>query len=117
MQDAGPTGGCETVGGSSCSSELSAGGDSTEMISDGRTDANCKVLVKGVGENLLPEAQAWGRPYVPTPPPEQAADDTTKTAGTTKGITCPNCSRSFAPRGFPKVRCPYCSARFHAFRQ
>jgi hypothetical protein len=30
------------------------------MISDGCTDAKCKVLVKGVGEHLLPPAQAWG---------------------------------------------------------
>ena len=30
------------------------------MISDGCPDANRKVLVKGVGENLLPTAQAWG---------------------------------------------------------
>ena len=27
---------------------------------DGSTDTNSKVLVKGVGENLLPTAQAWG---------------------------------------------------------
>jgi hypothetical protein len=30
------------------------------MISDRCSDTNRKVLVKGVGENLLPTAQAWG---------------------------------------------------------
>jgi hypothetical protein len=45
------------VGGWSGSSQLSPGGGSTEMISDGRTDANRKVLVKGVDENLLPTAK------------------------------------------------------------
>jgi hypothetical protein len=29
------------------------------MISHGSSYANGKVLVKGVGENLLPTAQAW----------------------------------------------------------
>jgi hypothetical protein len=29
------------------------------MISDGRSDANRKVLIKGVGQDLLPTAQAW----------------------------------------------------------
>jgi hypothetical protein len=44
------------VGCSSRSGELSSGGSSTEMISDGCPDANRTVLVKGVGENLLPAA-------------------------------------------------------------
>jgi hypothetical protein len=30
------------------------------MISDGRTDTNGKVLIEGVGENLLPTAQTCG---------------------------------------------------------
>jgi hypothetical protein len=30
------------------------------MISNGRSYANRKVLIKGVSENLLPMAQAWG---------------------------------------------------------
>jgi hypothetical protein len=38
----------ETVGGSTCSSELSTGGCSSEMISDSRSNANRKVLIKGV---------------------------------------------------------------------
>ena len=36
------------------------GWEPDQMISDRRTDANGKVLVKRVGENLLPTAQAWG---------------------------------------------------------
>jgi hypothetical protein len=48
------------MGGSSGSGELGSGGGSTEMISDGCTDANGKVLVQRVGEHLLPTAQAWG---------------------------------------------------------
>jgi hypothetical protein len=55
----GTTEGGETVGGSPCSGELGTGWGSTEMISDGCPDANSEVLVKGVGENLLPTAQAW----------------------------------------------------------
>jgi hypothetical protein len=41
------------------------------MISDRCTNANCKVLVKGVDENLLPTAQAWGlgRPGPPVAAP------------------------------------------------
>jgi hypothetical protein len=56
MEHAGTTDGGETVGGSSCSSQLGTGGRSTEMISDGCADANRKVVVKGVGEHLLPTA-------------------------------------------------------------
>jgi hypothetical protein len=37
------------------------------MISDGCTDTDCEVLVKGVGEHLLPTAQAWGVGW-PGPP-------------------------------------------------
>ena len=55
------------MGGPSGSSQLSPGGRSTEMISDGCSDANRKVLVKGVGENLLPTAQTWGL-WRPGPP-------------------------------------------------
>ena len=58
MEHAGTTEGDETVGSSPCGSQLSPGRGSTEMISDGRTNANRKVLIKGVGENLLPTAQA-----------------------------------------------------------
>jgi hypothetical protein len=46
--------------GASGSGELSPGGGSTEMISDSCTDANGKVLVKGVGENLLPGPKRGG---------------------------------------------------------
>ncbi len=67
VEHAGTTEGGETVGGSSCGGQLSPGGGSTEMISDGCSDANRKVLVKGVGENLLPTAQAWGL-WRPGPP-------------------------------------------------
>ena len=67
VEHAGTTEGGETVGGSSCGSQLSPGGGSAEMISDGCSDANRKVLVKGVGENLLPTAQAWGL-WRPGPP-------------------------------------------------
>jgi hypothetical protein len=56
----------ETVCGSSCGSQLSPGGLSAEMISDRRPDTNRKVLVQGVGENLLPSAQS-GRLYRPGP--------------------------------------------------
>jgi hypothetical protein len=67
MEHAGTTKGGKTVGRSSGSSQLSPGGRSIEMISDSCTDAKCKVLVKGVGENLLPTAQAWG-PRAQGPP-------------------------------------------------
>jgi hypothetical protein len=60
MKHAGLTEGGETVGGSSCGCQLSPGGGSTEMISNRCLDANGKVQVKGVGEHLLPSAQAWG---------------------------------------------------------
>jgi hypothetical protein len=61
----------ETVGGPSGSSQLSPGRGSTEMINDGCSDSNGKVLVKGVGENLPPTAQAWtlGRPDLPVAAP------------------------------------------------
>ncbi len=52
---------------SSCGSQLSPGGRSTEMISDSRPDINRNVLIKRVGENLLPTAQAWGL-WRPGPP-------------------------------------------------
>jgi hypothetical protein len=44
------------MGGSPRGGEFSASGGSAEMISDGCTYANCMVLIKGVGENLLPTA-------------------------------------------------------------
>src|SRR4029453_16629669 len=50
VQHAGNVGRCETVGGSSGSSQLSPGRRSTEMISDGRPNPNRKVLIEGVGE-------------------------------------------------------------------
>jgi hypothetical protein len=56
----------ETVSGSSCSGELSPSGGSTKMISDGCSYANGKVVVKHIGENLLPSAQS-GRPGRPGP--------------------------------------------------
>jgi hypothetical protein len=49
VEHAGPTEGGETVGRASCGSELSTGGHSAEIISDGCTTANRKVLVKRVG--------------------------------------------------------------------
>ena len=55
------------MGGSSCGSQLSPGGGSTKVISDGCSYANRKVLLKRVGENLLPTAQAWGL-WRPGPP-------------------------------------------------
>ena len=62
----------ETVGGSSCCDELSSRGRSTQMISDGCSYANRKVLVEGVGEHLLPTAQPWGlrRPGPPVSAPD-----------------------------------------------
>jgi hypothetical protein len=59
VEQLGTTDGGETVGGSSCSRELSTGRSSAEMISDGCSDADGKVLIKGIRENLLPTAQAW----------------------------------------------------------
>ena len=61
----------KAVGGSSSSSQLSPGGSSTEMISNGCPDPNRTVLVKGVGENLLPTAQPWRlwRPGLPVATP------------------------------------------------
>jgi hypothetical protein len=59
VEHAGTTASAEAVGGSSCGGQLSPGRSSTEMISDGCTYANRKVLIKCVGENLLPTAHAW----------------------------------------------------------
>ena len=67
VQHLGTTDVGETVGGSSCGVELSPSRRSSEMISDGRSDTNSKVLVKGVGEHLLPTAQAWGRRLMCSP--------------------------------------------------
>jgi hypothetical protein len=60
MKHAGTAGSREAVGGSPGGSQLSPGRGPTKMISHCRTDANCKVLVKRVGEHLLPTAQGWG---------------------------------------------------------
>ena len=59
VKHVGTTASGETVGSSSGSNQLSPGGRSTEMISDGRPDAKCKVLIKCVGKNPLPTAQTW----------------------------------------------------------
>jgi hypothetical protein len=59
VQHLGTTKRGETMGGSSCGSELGPRGASTKVISDGCPYANRKVLIKGVGENLLPSAQSW----------------------------------------------------------
>jgi hypothetical protein len=71
VQYAGTTEGGETVGGSSGSGEFSPARRSAEMITDGRTYANGKVLIKSVGEHLLPTAQRWGlgRPSSLVPAP------------------------------------------------
>jgi hypothetical protein len=58
VKHAGAVGRCETVGGSSSSGEFSSVGGSAKVIGDGCPDANCKVLVKGVGQNLLPPASS-----------------------------------------------------------
>jgi hypothetical protein len=42
----------ETVGGSSCGGELSTGGRSAEMISDGCSDANRKVFGSASADSL-----------------------------------------------------------------
>jgi hypothetical protein len=60
MEHARTTYGGETVGGSSGSGELSTGRRSAEMITNGRSDTNRKVLIKRRGEHLLPTAQACG---------------------------------------------------------
>jgi hypothetical protein len=60
VQYAGTTPRSETVDWSSCGIEFSSGRGSTKMINNGCSDANRKVLVKGLGEHLLPTAQVWG---------------------------------------------------------
>ena len=67
VEHAGTTERGKSVGGSSCGGELSPGGGSTEVISDSRTDADRKMLIKRVGKHLLPAAQA-GRLWRPGPP-------------------------------------------------
>jgi hypothetical protein len=71
VQQAGTTECGQTVCGSSCGGELSPGRGSAKMISDGRSDANRKVLIKRVGKNQLPTAQASGtwRPGLPVAAP------------------------------------------------
>jgi hypothetical protein len=73
VQDTGTTQRGETVSGSSCGGEFGSGGGSTKMISDGCPCADGKVLIKSIGENLLPTAQAC-RLWRPGPP--VAAPDT-----------------------------------------
>jgi hypothetical protein len=60
MKRLGTTEGGESMGHSSCGCQLGSGGGSSEMISNGCPYANGKVLIEGVGEHLLPTAQAWG---------------------------------------------------------
>jgi hypothetical protein len=59
MEHPGTTQRGETVGGSSCGGQLSSGRGPTKMISDGCAYANGKVLIKCLGEHLLPTAQTW----------------------------------------------------------
>jgi len=73
VEDTGTTQLGETVGGSSCGGELSSGWGSAEMISNGGSYANGKVLIKGVGKHLLPTAQSW---RLWRPGPAVAAPDT-----------------------------------------
>jgi hypothetical protein len=54
MNHAGTTGAGETVRSSSGSGELRPGGGSAEMINDGRSDSDRQLLIKRVGEHLLP---------------------------------------------------------------
>jgi hypothetical protein len=58
VQHAGTTLRGQTVGGSSCSGQFGPGRAPAEMISDGCAYANGEVLIKGVGEHLLPTAQS-----------------------------------------------------------
>jgi hypothetical protein len=71
MEHAGTTVGGETVGGSSGGGKFTPRGRSAEMISDRCPYANGMVLIKSVGENLLPTAQRWGlgRPSSLVPAP------------------------------------------------
>jgi hypothetical protein len=62
----GTTEGGKTVGGSSRGGKFSSGGVPTKVIGNGCSDANSKVLVKGVGWNLLPTTQS-GRFWRPRP--------------------------------------------------
>jgi hypothetical protein len=50
----GTSGSYETVGRLLCGRELRPGWRSAEMISDGRADPDGDVLIKRVGEHLLP---------------------------------------------------------------
>jgi hypothetical protein len=54
VQQAGTVGSGEAAGGSPCGIEFSPSGCSTEVIGDCCSNANRKVLVKGVREHLLP---------------------------------------------------------------
>jgi hypothetical protein len=67
VEHTGTVEGGETVGCASSGGELRTGGSSAEMISDGCADADRKMLIKGVGQNLLPTARRW-RLWRPGPP-------------------------------------------------
>jgi hypothetical protein len=71
VQRAGMTQRGQAVGGSSYSRQLSPGGYSAEVISNGCSNAKGKGLVQRVCEHLLPAAQAWwlrrSGPPVPAP--------------------------------------------------
>jgi hypothetical protein len=71
VEYAGTTEGSETVGWLLGRHLAQLVWGSTEMIGDGCSDANGKVLVKCVGENLLPTAQTCGlwRPGLPIAAP------------------------------------------------
>ena len=67
MKQAGAAGCSETVGGSSRGSQLSPGGRSAKMISDGCPDANGKVLVEGSARTCC-QRPAGGGFWRPGPP-------------------------------------------------
>jgi hypothetical protein len=66
VEHAGTTEGGEAVGSAASGGQLSTAGRSAEMISDGRSDADREMLVKRVGEHLLPAAES-GRLRRPGP--------------------------------------------------
>jgi hypothetical protein len=66
VEHAGTTEGGEAVGSAASGGQLSTAGRSAEMISDGRSDGDREMLVKRVGEHLLPAAES-GRLRRPGP--------------------------------------------------
>jgi hypothetical protein len=60
VQHAGTTEGGETVGGSANGSQLSPSGRSAEMISNGRSDTDRMVLIKGVREHVAANGPSMG---------------------------------------------------------